>query len=154
MSIFFGSSTITDWLQALGAIGVFYTLFLQYKSNQQQKKQMRISLIPKFKMKYYSSHNIFKENYIDFEYEFTLERNLAYDVSIEIVDSGDSICTSEIVNQNMQDGDDFSVNFQLEELFQPAYLVCNLYFSDVLGNNYTQNIRFLDDTFSASESVK
>lgn len=149
---YFGESipNITDWIQALGAIAIFWTLYLQYQANQNQQKQLRVSLIPKFSAIYREQVDFADADYISFTIKIKLERNLAYSVSGKLNNAGDCSLSNDLVTISMQEGELYLMMFELEFVFQPANIDFDLQFEDILGNKYSQNFILMEKNFFIS----
>jgi|GEM_PF-2368840 len=139
---YFGEAipNITDWIQALGAIAVFYTLYLQYQSNQNQQKQLRISLIPKFEIQLKNEEDIFNENLTSLILTFTLMRNIAYNIRFITTDTGNVRIHNYVKSRSLTDGGFFEISASLVSEDAPESFSFTLHFEDILGNCYSQNV--------------
>lgn len=144
---------ITDWIQAIAGIAVFYTLYLQYTSNQNQQKQLQISLIPKFKITHREEPDFFDSDFLNIILNIKLERNLAYGVTFLVTDTGNTKINVNFLDKSLSDGDFFEITTEIANDEQPAYFYFDLNFDDSLGNHYKQSFNFFGNILTPSAPI-
>lgn len=154
--------SITDWIQAIGALGVAAALILQYNSNKLQRRQLQISLLPLFDISVSTAEPFFDPHILNAGIlKITTIRNQAYRVKLFILDEN----TIKLEHLNMvgmyfKEGDSKTKNFTYERLFDEDKVEnitpfrLKMTFEDSLGNQYAQIFIFIDGQIIPSAPIK
>ena len=145
-------SSITDWIQAIVGIALFYTIYLQYKANRTQSQQLQISLVPRLKVvieqidPFFNPHNTGAGSIT-----VTVERNNIYNMKFYILDDPSIVLEQLQMNgSNLADGDNIVRNFTFpkdgEPLLEAVLPIFRLLitFKDILGNDYSQEFKYFE----------
>lgn len=153
---------ITDWIQAIGSIGVAVALILQYNSNKLQRKQLQISLLPQFDISVSTAEPFFDPHILNAGIiKITTIRNHAYRVKLFILDD-DTIKLEHLnmVGMYFREGDSKTKNFTYERQFDEDKVEnispfrLKITFEDSLGNQYAQIFIFIGGKIVPSAPTK
>jgi len=147
--IYFGEiiPSITDWIQAIGAIAVAAAFFLQYNVNKMQATQLRLSSLPIIKLEYLEDEPCFDPHIKSAGILIiTIKKNTVYNLQSAFIDRDDIKFDLHGIS-NMSEGDTVKKRFSYLTESGLLYFIVQLTYSDILGNTYTQNFKYWENEF-------